>query len=44
MARAVNTAGIVTVIIPNSYTFVMVFRWDFFWMVRTLLPGFIIWI
>ena len=42
MARAVNAAGIVTVIIPDSYAFVMVPRRDLFWTVRTLLPGLVI--
>ena len=43
-ARAANAAGIITVIIFNLYAFVMVPRRDLFWIVRTLLPGLIIWI
>ena len=30
MVKAVNTAGIVMVIMLNLYAFVMVLRWDFF--------------
>ena len=43
MVKAVNTASIIIIIIPNLYTFIIVPKRDLFQIVRTLLPGFIIW-
>ena len=42
VVRAVNTAGIITIIIPDLYTLITASKRDLFRIIRILLLGFVI--